>query len=148
MYNKDVKRNNDHKGFTLAELLVVVAIIAVLVAISIPVFTSQLHKARVATDWANLRLLYAEIQTEYITDGDWSYAKACKVSTDAKTITCGKSTTTLIEGSIQFDHDKNPTEHTYYYYYMCDNYLKESDYGGSHTIIISNEGVTAGVTSN
>lgn len=48
------------KGFTLAELLIVVAIIAVLVAIAIPVFTSQLEKARQATDAANLRALYAE----------------------------------------------------------------------------------------
>ena len=31
------------KGFTLAELLIVVAIIAVLVAIAIPVFTAQLE---------------------------------------------------------------------------------------------------------
>ena len=43
-----------NKGFTLAELLIVVAIISVLVAISIPIFSSQLHKAKVATDWANL----------------------------------------------------------------------------------------------
>lgn len=44
-----IKKNK--KGFTLAELLIVVAVIAVLVAISIPIFTAQLHKARVATDW-------------------------------------------------------------------------------------------------
>ena len=43
------------KGFTLAELLVVVAIIGVLVAVSIPIFTSQLRKAKVATDQANAR---------------------------------------------------------------------------------------------
>ena len=43
-----MKKNN--KGFTLAELLIVVAIIAVLVAIAIPVFTSQLEKSREATD--------------------------------------------------------------------------------------------------
>ena len=53
-----MKKNN--KGFTLAELLIVVAIIAVLVAIAIPVFTSQLEKSREATDQANLRSLYAE----------------------------------------------------------------------------------------
>ena len=47
------------KGFTLAELLVVVAIIGVLVAISIPIFTSQLEKSREATDAANLRAAYA-----------------------------------------------------------------------------------------
>ena len=47
-----MKKKND--GFTLAELLVVVAIIGVLVAISVPIFSQQLHKARVATDWASV----------------------------------------------------------------------------------------------
>ena len=52
---------NNKKGFTLAELLIVVAIIAVLVAIAIPIFTSQLEKSREATDAANIRDYYAEI---------------------------------------------------------------------------------------
>ncbi len=43
------------QGFTLAELLIVVAIIAVLVAISIPIFTSQLEKSRRAVDLSNAR---------------------------------------------------------------------------------------------
>ena len=51
------KMNN--KGFTLAELLIVVAIIAVLVAIAIPVFTTQLERSRETTDVANLRAAYA-----------------------------------------------------------------------------------------
>ena len=57
---------SNKKGFTLAELLIVVAIIAVLVAIAIPVFTSQLEKAREATDAANLRAAYAEIMAEAV----------------------------------------------------------------------------------
>ena len=48
---------------SLAELLIVVAIIAVLVAISIPIFTAQLEKAREATDAANIRAAYAEVTT-------------------------------------------------------------------------------------
>ena len=52
-----MKKNK--KGFTLAELLIVVAIIAVLVAISIPIFTRQLERARDAASVANLRSAYA-----------------------------------------------------------------------------------------
>lgn len=52
-------------GFTLTELLVVVAIVGILVTISIPIFTSQIHKARVATDWANVRAYYAELTYDY-----------------------------------------------------------------------------------
>ncbi|MBE5841664.1 MAG: prepilin-type N-terminal cleavage/methylation domain-containing protein [Butyrivibrio sp.] len=44
-----------NKGFTLAELLIVVAIIAVLVAVSIPIFTGKLEQARIATTEANIR---------------------------------------------------------------------------------------------
>lgn len=59
-------RRKDNKGFTLAELLIVVAIIGVLVAISIPIFSKQLEKARDATSVANLRSAYAEAQTEVL----------------------------------------------------------------------------------
>ena len=41
---------NKKKGFTLAELLIVVAIIGVLVGIAIPVLNSQLEKSRKAKD--------------------------------------------------------------------------------------------------
>lgn len=63
-----LKKIKEKKGFTLAELLVVVAIIAVLVAISIPVFSVQLEKAREATDAANIRAAYAEVVTAALTE--------------------------------------------------------------------------------
>ena len=65
---------------TLAELLIVVSIIAVLVEVSIPIFTSQLHKAEVATDWANVRAYYAELQADYLSTvlpGAWPQYLSC-----------------------------------------------------------------------
>lgn len=46
---------NRKKGFTLAELLIVVAIIGVLVAVSVPIFTAQRSKAVDAVNKANIR---------------------------------------------------------------------------------------------
>ncbi|MDY6279761.1 MAG: prepilin-type N-terminal cleavage/methylation domain-containing protein [Roseburia faecis] len=59
---------NNRKGFTLAELLIVVAIIAVLVAISIPIFSAQLKKARVAVNQANARAGEAAAYAAYLED--------------------------------------------------------------------------------
>ena len=72
-----MKKNN--KGFTLAELLIVVAIIAVLVAIAIPVFTSQLEKSREATDLANVRSAYAEQMAAYLTSDNKTAIPAINV---------------------------------------------------------------------
>ena len=63
--------NNKRKGFTIMEMLIVVAIIAILAAIAIPVFSSSLHKARVAADIANVRAYYAELQTDYLLTGEY-----------------------------------------------------------------------------
>lgn len=60
------------EGFTLVELLIVVVIIGILVSISIPIFTAQMHKAKVAADWANLRAYYAEIQADYMSTQQWN----------------------------------------------------------------------------
>ena len=62
-----LKKLNNKKGFTLMEMLIVVAIIAVLVAVAIPTFTSALNKAKAGTDLANIRSGYAAAQLEAIT---------------------------------------------------------------------------------
>lgn len=63
------KMMKNRKGFTLMEMLIVVAIIAILVIIAIPTFNSALAKARAATDVANIRSGYAAAQVEAMTEG-------------------------------------------------------------------------------
>ena len=57
------------KGFTLIEMLVVIAIIAVLVSIVIPVVGSATEKAKEAADAANVRAAIAEVTTKALMDG-------------------------------------------------------------------------------
>lgn len=70
-----MKKFKNNKGFTLMEMLIVVAIIAILVAIAIPSFTTQLEKAREAADIANIRSAYAEAMVKYL-DGNEGEATA------------------------------------------------------------------------
>ena len=81
-------KKKNKKGFTLAELLVVVAIIAVLVAISIPIFTAQLEKARESTDAANLRAAYATASANKISGNNDNGS----ASTSSTTVTITQST--------------------------------------------------------
>ena len=60
-------RKQDNSGFTIAELLIVVAIVGVLVAIAIPVFTSSLESAKEGTCLANRRSAKGYVVAEYIT---------------------------------------------------------------------------------
>lgn len=54
------KKLNKNGGFTLIEMLIVVAIIAILIAVSIPLINNALEKSRDATDKANERAAKAE----------------------------------------------------------------------------------------
>lgn len=138
----------NRKGFTLAELLVVVAIISVLVAISIPVFVNQLHKAKVATDWANLRSMFADIQTEYINNSeDWSFVDKYSVSGGSlagtgNKITCPNGTTIKLKGGSVFflNHAEASKGYGYNYYlvYTCDNATAD---GTIHQLIITDQGI-------
>lgn len=111
-----MKKLNKKHGFTLAELLIVVAIIAVLVAISIPIFTTQLEKSREAVDMANIRAAYAEVVSDALTDDQNDHSKKVELkqtdktkwTTDNNTEIAGVklSAITLTSGEVEVKYTK------------------------------------------
>lgn len=81
-----MKKLTNKKGFTLIEMLVVIAIIAVLVAIIIPTVTSATNKAACATNAANLRSVKAEVVTALLTGDNSKYTITIPTTDTAATI--------------------------------------------------------------
>lgn len=72
-------RMRNEKGFTLIELMVVVLIIAILIAIAVPVFNVARSNAQRRTCQANLRTLDGAIQTYKASEDVWPNAVASLV---------------------------------------------------------------------
>lgn len=66
---RQVVRNN--RGFTLIEILIVVAIIGVLAAIAVPNVTRALQTAKQNADAANIALLENAVNMYFIDTGNW-----------------------------------------------------------------------------
>lgn len=119
-------QKNKKCGFTLAELLIVVAIVGILVAISIPIFSVQLHKARVAADWANLRAYYSEIQADYIATGKYNPEVPASDNTSYHYLTeitfLDGQRVELKAGKILIGKSKG--ENGYEIVYYCNEYLR------------------------
>ena len=116
-----MKRN---RGFTLMEMLIVVAIIAVLAAIAIPVFNGSLHKAKVAADMANVRAYYAELQIDYLTTGEYQDIGSEPLESVRRYITFLDGTTVQMQAgkvSAMLVREQGTNEPVgYQVYYICD----------------------------
>ena len=99
----------NRKGFTLAELLIVVAIIAVLVAIAIPVFTAQLYKSQAATDEANIRAAYSKAVVDFLEDGTTADLSAIQAVAEYGSLSAEYVYTHTQDSDLTITFDFDPT---------------------------------------
>ena len=98
------------KGFTLIEMLVVIAIIAVLVSIIVPTVSSATMKSKGAADAANLRTITAEAAIEYLEDNaiTTSYKLDSKVLDAEKDVTfkldASENLVAIVDGKYAVDY--------------------------------------------
>ena len=62
-------RNTNKKGFTIVELVIVVAVIAILAAVLIPTFSSIIKKANLSADQQAIRNMNTALQVEAVPNG-------------------------------------------------------------------------------
>ena len=88
------------KGFTLIELIVVIAILAILAAILIPSLTNYLAKATQAKDQANARSYYTAIALEVATTTPTPADGAFTPTAASGTSPCSSVSVTVASGLV------------------------------------------------
>lgn len=72
--------NSKKRGFTIIELVIVIAVIAILAGVLIPTFVSVIKKANVSSDTALVRNINEALAAEDVTDKPTTMNQALKVA--------------------------------------------------------------------
>ena len=75
-----MRNKNTRKGFTTVELVIVIAVIAILATVLIPTFSNMIEAANLSVDKQNVRNMNICLQTYSITDGNPSDAGSVKAA--------------------------------------------------------------------
>lgn len=110
------KKKKDNKGFTLVELVIVIAILAILVGLLAPQYTKYVEKSRKAADVNNMEELIKAVEVYVIDD-----ATKSKVTAQAETELKLDSTGVTVGG------EKPTAADTTIFYKAFNEYVKNWD---------------------
>ncbi len=106
----ELLRKKDRRAFTLAEVLIVVAIIATLTAVAIPVFRGQLEKNRDSVTVTNLRAAYDEATAIFLANGKKLSDDPVKVKVDGVVFETTDKSLSGEEKNLPFTFDLDEIE--------------------------------------
>ena len=109
MKKNEVKMNN--KGFSLVELIVVIAIMAVLVGVLAPLFIRYVEKSRQSTDLQNLDSIVTVVEA-YYADKENTGSTSVTFTLGAAVTDTNLAKELVAAGVIKTDKDKLPLKGT------------------------------------
>ena len=99
-------KNLNKKGFTIVELVIVIAVIAILAAVMIPTFSGIITKAKQSAVQQKATAAFKEAYALDLSDGELNDSENGKDIADAGYgVSDGKATYTYTEGTITATYD-------------------------------------------
>ncbi len=132
---KGVRANKQRKGFTLIELIIVIAVISILISIALPRFKGMQDEGNIAKSKGELRTLQTAVESFYIHNNQ-SYPSALSALTSAvPSIVTSIPTDPFSSGGGSYGYTRGGTNNKFYVIYSVGA-------GGSGSATITSDAVS------